>query len=332
MITIEASHISFGGGYVLLLELLENLSSRSLSNNVFIAKEGVYIDLKNKQFKNSNLILTNTLKTLLRYTRKRERVLYFSNLPPFTKNKKSIVYFHNELILDKKHNNLNLNLKYFIFFQWIKFFIGNVDTVACQTNNIFDALRKVGVENISKLPFFKIYNPLETNTKKYTFCYICSAGQHKNVERLFEAIKLLIVKYSITLAVTIENCKINKQLIRQLEEINKNANKNVIINYGLVSKEKVLEIYQASRALVFPSLKESMGLPLIEANMFGIKVLSSDLPYSHEILNPPIVFDPYETKEIAKTMELFINGKYDGITQILKIENKMEELIRNLKK
>jgi glycosyltransferase involved in cell wall biosynthesis len=332
VITIEASHINFGGGYVLLLELLNNLSSKSLYNNVFIAKEEVYIDLKNKQFKNSNLILTNTLKTLLRYSKKREGVLYFSNLPPFTKNKKSIVYFHNELILDKKHHDFRLNPKYFIYYHWIKYFIGNVDTVACQTNNIFDSLRKVGVENISKLPFFKIYNPVNTNIKKYTFCYICSGSQHKNVERLFEAIKLLIVKYNITVAVTIENCKINKQLIRQVQDINKNANKNVIINYGLVSKEKVLEIYQASRALVFPSLKESMGLPLIEANMFGIKVLSSDLPYSHEILNPPIVFDPYETKEIAKTMELFINGKYDGVIQTLKLENKIEELIKKLQK
>ena len=101
---------------------------------------------------------------------------------------------------------------------------------------------------------------------------------------------------------------------------------------SLNKSEKVLEIYQASRALVFPSLIESMGLPLIEANMFGIKVLSSDLPYSHEILNPPIVFDPYETKEIAKTMELFINGRYDGIIQSLKIENKIEELIKKIQK
>ena len=332
MITIEASHISFGGGYVLLVELLNNLSSRSLSNNVFIAKEEVYNDLKNKQFKNSNLILTNTLKTLLRYSKKRERVLYFSNLPPFTKNKKSIVYFHNELILNKKNNDFRLNPKYFIYYHWLKYFIRNVDTVSCQTNNIFDALRKVGAENISKLPFFKIYNPVNTNTKNYTFCYICSGSRHKNVELLFKAIKLLIVKHDITLAVTIENCKINKQLIRHIQEINKNANKNVIINYGLVSGEKVLEIYQASRALVFPSLIESMGLPLIEANMFGIKVLSSDLPYSHEILNSPIVFDPYEAKEIAKTMELFINGRYDGIIQSLKIENKIEELIKKIQK
>ena len=30
-------------------------------------------------------------------------------------------------------------------------------------------------------------------------------------------------------------------------------------------------------------------------------------------------------------MELFINGKYDGIIQTLKIENKIEELIKKLK-
>jgi glycosyltransferase involved in cell wall biosynthesis len=332
MITIEASHISFGGGYVLLLELLNNLSSRSLSNNVFIAHKEVYIELEKKQLKNSNLILTTTMKTLWRYTKKRERVIYFSNLPPFTQNKKSIVYFHNELILDQIQNIFRSNPKYFIYYHWLRCFIGNVDTVACQTNNICNALRKVGVKNISKLPFFEKHTPDITVIKKHTFCYICSGAQHKNVKRLFEAIKQLIVKYNITLAVTIENCKANKQLIGQVEEINRNAKKNIIINYGLVSKEKVLEIYQASEAMVFPSLKESMGLPLIEANMCGIKVLSSDLPYSHEVLNSSIVFNPYETKEIAKSLELFINGKYDGITQTLKIENKIEELIKTLTK
>lgn len=330
MIIIEASHISFGGGYTLLLELLNNLSSRSISNNVFIAHREVYIELKKKQFKNSNLILTTTIKTLWRYIKKRENIIYFSNLPPFTQNKKAIVYFHNELILEQNRYNF-INTRYFIYYYWLRYFIKNVDVVACQTNNISNGLRKVGAKNISKLPFFEKYTPNITVNKKYTFCYICSGAPHKNVERLFEAIKQLIVKYNIYLAITIENCKANTQLLEQFDAINRNAGKDIIINYGLVSKEKVLEIYQASEALVFPSLKESLGLPLIEANMCGIKVLSSDLPYSHEVLNFPIVFNPYESKEIAESLELFINGKYDGITQTLKVKNKIENLINLIK-
>lgn len=331
MITIEASHISFGGGYVLLLELLDNLSARSLSNNVYISKKEVYLDIKEKQFKYSNIILTNTLNTLIRYSKKRERVLYFLNLPPFRKNKKSIVYFQNELILDRKHINVLFYPKYFLFFIWIKLFNLNVDTFACQTNNILTALKKSGIKNVSKLPFYKTHNAPKKSIKKYTFCYICSGNKHKNVERLLEAIKLLKFKYNITIALTIERSKINKYLIQKINKINKTHNKNIIINYGLVSKQKVIEIYQASRALVFPSLKESMGLPLIEANMFGIKVLSSDLPYSYEILSSPIVFNPYEPKEIAEKLELFINGEFDDVFQKLKIENKLNELINKLK-
>ena len=90
-------------------------------------------------------------------------------------------------------------------------------------------------------------------------------------------------------------------------------------------------MYNESKAMVFPSLKESMGLPLIEANMCGIKVLSSDLPFSHELLNSPIVFDPYNSSDIARTLELFINGKFDKIKQTIKIKNKIGELINIIK-
>ena len=327
MIIIEASHTNFGGGYTLLIELLTQLESKSFSNKVYTANKPVYDDLKKKNFRSSNIVLTNIVETLYRYTKKRERVIFFLSLPPFRTNKKSVVYFHNELIL--RYNKKNI--KFFFYYIWLKYFIRNVDVIACQTNNIYNALKKIRPNKVLILPFFKKIEVIKEVNKKHVFCYISSGEKHKNLPQLFKAIKQLLNKYDVNLAVTIEDCKSNKVLINEINKINENANKSVIVNYGLVSKEKIIEIYSSSKALVFPSLFESLGLPLIEANMCGIQVLSSNLSYSHELLNFPIVFNPNEPKDIAKTLEKFINGRFKDIKQTLKIDNKLDELIEVLK-
>jgi len=326
MIIIEASHIYYGGGFSLLLELIKYLSKEKQPYKLYIAHKVIYNELKKNTNPYMTLVLTNTWDTLLRYSTKRSNVIFFLNLPPFVKNTKSVVYFHNELILEDKFFRLK-NVKLFIYCKWLKWFNNKVDTIACQTENIAVGLKQIGVKHINKLPFFDDVYSNNSISKKYTFCYVCSGALHKNVERLFEAIDQIKDKYSISLAVTIENTNVNESLLKKIENINRNAGRNVIINLGLVSKTEVMKIYQASEALVFPSLKESLGLPLIEANMCGIKVLSSDLLYSYEVLSSPIVFNPYESKEIAKTLESFLNGKYNDVVQKVRIKNKIEELI-----
>ena len=57
-----------------------------------------------------------------------------------------------------------------------------------------------------------------------------------------------------------------------------------VVNLGKISHDEVFEIYGRSKALLFPSLKESLGLPLIEANQLGLKVLVSNLPFANDIL------------------------------------------------
>ncbi|MBR3645075.1 MAG: glycosyltransferase [Lachnospiraceae bacterium] len=48
--------------------------------------------------------------------------------------------------------------------------------------------------------------------------------------------------------------------------------------------EELLSYYKCSDALLFPSKIESFGLPLIEAALFGIPVIASELPYAREVL------------------------------------------------
>ena len=53
---------------------------------------------------------------------------------------------------------------------------------------------------------------------------------------------------------------------------------------GRVTHETLLSMYKSSSALLFPSVVETLGLPLLEAAAFGMPIVVSDLDYSREVL------------------------------------------------
>ena len=54
---------------------------------------------------------------------------------------------------------------------------------------------------------------------------------------------------------------------------------------GVMPHEKLLEYYNSSKGLLFPSSIESLGLPLLEAARFGLPIIASDLDYVKEVLD-----------------------------------------------
>jgi glycosyltransferase involved in cell wall biosynthesis len=59
------------------------------------------------------------------------------------------------------------------------------------------------------------------------------------------------------------------------------------------------ELYFNCPYLIFPSVIESFGLPLIEAVDSGMKVLASNLPYVTDVILPSLVFNPCDKVSIA---------------------------------
>lgn len=68
---------------------------------------------------------------------------------------------------------------------------------------------------------------------------------------------------------------------------------------GCIEHTKLLEMYKGSRALLFPSIIETIGLPLLEAASLGLSIIASDKEYVHEVLEEYegvsyIKYDDYE--------------------------------------
>lgn len=53
---------------------------------------------------------------------------------------------------------------------------------------------------------------------------------------------------------------------------------------GIIPHEKLLSMYKGAIALLFPSIIETLGLPLLEAAAFGLPILVSNLDYSREVI------------------------------------------------
>jgi glycosyltransferase involved in cell wall biosynthesis len=78
------------------------------------------------------------------------------------------------------------------------------------------------------------------------------------------------------------------------------ANRDRIENVGHLSDSSLAALYSASLGVVFPSLDEGFGLPIVEAQRLRTVVLCSDIPIFHEIANDAaIYFDPQNPESIA---------------------------------
>lgn len=79
---------------------------------------------------------------------------------------------------------------------------------------------------------------------------------------------------------------------------------------GRLPREELLR-RMAAATLVFPSLFETVGLPLLEARCLGVPILAADLPYAHEALegySNVAYFDPRDPVALAALMRHVIQG------------------------
>ena len=329
VINIIAPNIKSGGGKELLEYLLEYIDDNypDIAVNVYVDTS---VNIQRTRVRNV-IVMTSEFSKVILFFKRFENAIYFGNLPSIRKSKNSIIYFHNTYLLMNLKKIFSSNIKFLDkvmclakqFF--IKFFVKNVDFIVCQTDVVSKQFKKkYSFENIKILPFYRTCEKINIK-KKFDYCYISLAHPHKNHQKLFDALKILEKKkLHLSLAVTVESN--NEDLIRIIEEINKNAIIK-IVNLGTISKEKVCELYAQSKCLIFPSLEESFGLPLVEAVDIGLDVISSDLDYVYEVINPSLTFNPNDVQSIADTIQKFNEGSYpksetkvkDNISELLEL-------------
>lgn len=146
-----------------------------------------------------------------------------------------------------------------------------------------------------------------SNTKTTTFFYPLGPYQFKNLDVIIQAaIKLKnINKYNFIIYLTIsgkEN-KIAKKWSKQIR-----SNDLPFIFLGSLSFNQ-MEEYYLNTILLFPSLLESFGLPLLEAKSCRSPIIVSDRGYAHDVLgeyDKVDYFDANSPDKLAYYMSKYI--------------------------
>ena len=311
---IYATNLHQGGGKVLLLPILEALKNKK--NTIFILDKRLVLPesliLKGRIIWVSPTLIGRLFLELqlFKLITKETRITCMGNLPPlWAKSKHVAVYVQNRYMID------NLSLSSFsIWVQirihcerwWLKTRAHRVNHFIVQTKS----MSKLMQLRLWRVPSIVPYTVLPKAVKNksdlklkniYNYVYIASGSPHKNHRHLIEAWKIM-AKHGVfpTLCLTID--KNNElELFRWIDAMRQKYDLKIEM-VGELDHSEVQDLYNKSSALVYPSLVESLGLPLLEAAASGISIIASDLDYVHDIIKPTAVFNPYSPQSIADTL------------------------------
>lgn len=171
---------------------------------------------------------------------------------------------------------------------------------------LFPDVESINIERIKGATFDNRY---------VHFIYPATASPYKEHKTLCESLKLLkIINYNafskIKIHLTIksgENVAFDKLLI------NYDLSDRFVME-GRKTHSELLSMYKASQCLLFPSVIETLGLPLLEAAAFGLPIIVVDLDYAHEVLKKykgAFYVESYNYRLWAKMIEsVCMNIKY----------------------
>ena len=160
-------------------------------------------------------------------------------------------------------------------------------------------------------------NPvLEDILKKKYFIYVGITRPRKNLIRLIEAFKIFLIRYpeyKLVLAGSISTAFVN--IGQKIKELNLAES---IFQTGFVSNAEKTLLLKHAQALTYPSLYEGFGLPILEAQILGLPVLTSNTSSLPEIAGAgAICVDPLSSEEIANAMCKIVEDKNLRVQLIL---------------
>ncbi len=325
---IHALGINTGGGLVLLRQLLstKNISYGFINLDERVAEE--FSSCPKTVFYRHGLV--NELKSQLKLRKQvgsDDHVLFFSNRPPLIKFPCKVSVFHQNALLISETRNLSLKSK--INQLWFKIFKKNANQFIVQNQFMRKLLSQQGCVNTSVIvaPFFNFTTDDVTLSMKSGFIYVSSFEPHKNHYNLIKAWEYLVyhgVKEKLTLVVSGKGREELEKLISQSHV------EKFIDVYCDQTYADVLMQYKKHTALIYPSLIESFGLPLLEAKQAGIAVLASELDYVRDVIVPDQSFDPNSYRSIARAVMRFLNVK-ESKNKVLTSEEFVNSLLEKTK-
>lgn len=257
------------------------------------------------------------------------------------KDCKQIVYYHQALPLYpgcynplKRSERVLFNYKY-VFPRIVKHSWAKDTTFIVQTPVVkqrFVSYFDIPQENIYVCPpdidkiDTELYHGFEWKDGKYHFIYVGDDFKYRNFQVLVNAVKYLIKKHP--------NISEKIRIHVTCPTVNVEGTGNVFVFEGVIDREFLLNFYKSSVALLAPSTIETVGLPMLEAAIFGMPIISSDIDFSRFVLRGYdgvqfVLFDDvkawalkiedaYKQLKRYKPIVLEQNSSWENVYQLIK--------------
>ena len=345
-LTIYAPNIHSGGGLILLKSLIRNWPNGVKIIGYFDSRASNDLGLEKSSYINwvepKILSRFQAQRSLLKSVSKGDIVLAMNSLPPLFKSKGRIIVFlqNRDLIEPISLFDYKFKIALRLFLErTIAFYLrSRVDEYIIQTNSFKRDLqnwynsKKINHSPVfTVLPFIELdpiinVSLLDQSKKQFDFIYPADELPHKNHLALFNAWEILAdQKIFPSLAVTLP--KSEKRLLKELELLQKKGCQ--ITNLGFLSHDNLLQKFKLSKSLIFPSLRESFGLPLIEASQLNIPILASEKEYVYDVCIPSDTFDPTMPDSIARAVKRFL-GIESNVIEVKKPKDFLGYILKTL--
>jgi glycosyltransferase involved in cell wall biosynthesis len=183
---------------------------------------------------------------------------------------------------------------------WLRRRLATDMPVLVQTASMRNAVRQSLGRDALVAPFAELLVPVERPSAAagFRFLYPASGEPHKNHPTLLAAWRLLAqAGVEAELHLTVDH---NSHLAEDIARAR--ANGLPVVNHGRVDATSMVHLYQTSTALIFPSLRESFGLPLLEAQAASLPIVAAERDYVRDVVEPAETFDPESPLSIARAV------------------------------
>lgn len=340
-LVIHAPNVHRGGGKTLLADLLREAQGKV--EVLALVDRRIRLDVPNLRINLLRFAPTIAGRigaelSLKKNVQSPDVVLCFGNLPPLFKlsSRRNYLFLQNRYLLDGLETfSLQGNARWRVMVEkfWLRRCLSHIDTVLVQSRSMAEAALRCLDRSAEILPFTSssLESPAPGITKlnvrspkDHPFLYVASGEPHKNHRRLIEAWTILAkegIKPRLQLT-------LDRQLYRDLVlwiEHKTRENSLLIENLGEVGSEKIQLLYDSACALIYPSLAESLGLPLLEAVASSLPVIASERDFVRDNIEPDQTFDPESALSIARAVR-----RFSGLTEARPEIMKPGELIARL--
>lgn len=212
---------------------------------------------------------------------------------------RQIIYYHQGLPLYKYHFSLankqdrGIGLFTKLYPHYVKRSLKSRTSVVVQTEIVKQLFAKrykfpeerifVAFPDVEKINVESVV-PFEYEPNTFNFIYPATSPTYKEHITLVRALQVLKdgdLRSRIRIHLTIKENE--REDLRSLIDTFRLQHNTVF--HGPMPHELLLSMYKAADGLLFPSVIETIGLPLLEAAAFGLPVMANDLEYVKDVLN-----------------------------------------------